>query len=410
MWLTDLSQGYTVFSIPVGTVYRPNEAKVKNIKHKNYLGSSTLVRANDAFGRLHMDPRRNLTASSFAVDDRPEDKLSYAAINLVRPGLASRSRQQSEPPIHRDLFPPTPPPEADTSGAMTNPRRRSPESTADMSTRMHQDRPPVCKPAKLDLGAAAFEQSPQKTNLQADKPRIGTKRSASERPRDRGLAMPQPIITRGGKKRHSLSNQATEEASVLKPDVYRPAGHVTARPESDAFSMQHRRTRSGGHSLREKPLSIAEEDESADEETVSPPRHLSTGSLQRTIAASLPYEIVSSASPSLSASLPVPSDPLSSSPSPFLRLRTKLHHPSSPRHIMSPPNITFTSYIEQIRKKFEFASTDSFRLKMKDDEGDFVVLGDEEDLEMLIEAAKESLKVEGRAKDVLKIEVWVAEA
>lgn len=77
---------------------------------------------------------------------------------------------------------------------------------------------------------------------------------------------------------------------------------------------------------------------------------------------------------------------------------------------MSPPNITFTSYIEQIRKKFEFASTDSFRLKMKDDEGDFVVLGDEEDLEMLIEAAKESLKVEGRAKDVLKIEVWVAEA
>lgn len=40
-------QGYTVFSIPVGVVYRPNEAKVRNLKSKDYLGKARLVAASD---------------------------------------------------------------------------------------------------------------------------------------------------------------------------------------------------------------------------------------------------------------------------------------------------------------------------------------------------------------------------
>jgi hypothetical protein len=42
-----LMQGYTVFSIPVGVVYRPNQAKVKNLKTKDYLGKARLVAASD---------------------------------------------------------------------------------------------------------------------------------------------------------------------------------------------------------------------------------------------------------------------------------------------------------------------------------------------------------------------------
>lgn len=40
-------KGYTVFSIPVGVVYRPNQAKVKNLKAKDYLGKARLVAAAD---------------------------------------------------------------------------------------------------------------------------------------------------------------------------------------------------------------------------------------------------------------------------------------------------------------------------------------------------------------------------
>lgn len=41
------SQGYTVFSVPIGIVYRPNEAKVRNVKAKDYLGKARLVAAAD---------------------------------------------------------------------------------------------------------------------------------------------------------------------------------------------------------------------------------------------------------------------------------------------------------------------------------------------------------------------------
>jgi hypothetical protein len=49
VWLhiANTSQGYTVFSIPVGVVYRPNQAKVKNLKTKDYLGKARLVAASD---------------------------------------------------------------------------------------------------------------------------------------------------------------------------------------------------------------------------------------------------------------------------------------------------------------------------------------------------------------------------
>lgn len=36
-----------MFSIPVGVVYRPNAAKVKNLKTKDYLGKARLVAASD---------------------------------------------------------------------------------------------------------------------------------------------------------------------------------------------------------------------------------------------------------------------------------------------------------------------------------------------------------------------------
>jgi hypothetical protein len=41
------AQGYTVFSIPVGVLFRPSANKIKNLKTKNYLGQAKLVAATD---------------------------------------------------------------------------------------------------------------------------------------------------------------------------------------------------------------------------------------------------------------------------------------------------------------------------------------------------------------------------
>lgn len=44
----DRGEGYTVFSIPVGVLYRPSEGKLKNAKTKDYMGKAKLVAARDS--------------------------------------------------------------------------------------------------------------------------------------------------------------------------------------------------------------------------------------------------------------------------------------------------------------------------------------------------------------------------
>ncbi|KAG1728355.1 hypothetical protein EDD22DRAFT_930256 [Suillus occidentalis] len=46
--IKDRGEGYTVFSIPVGVLYRPSDSKLKNSKSKDYLGKARLVAAADA--------------------------------------------------------------------------------------------------------------------------------------------------------------------------------------------------------------------------------------------------------------------------------------------------------------------------------------------------------------------------
>ncbi|OCH92030.1 hypothetical protein OBBRIDRAFT_727608 [Obba rivulosa] len=45
--LRDRGVGYTVFSVPVGVLYRPAESKIRNAKAKDYLGKAKLVAASD---------------------------------------------------------------------------------------------------------------------------------------------------------------------------------------------------------------------------------------------------------------------------------------------------------------------------------------------------------------------------
>ncbi|KIK68996.1 hypothetical protein GYMLUDRAFT_1001610 [Collybiopsis luxurians FD-317 M1] len=46
--IADRGEGYTVFSIPVGVLYRPSEKKLKNAVSKNYMGKAVLIAASDS--------------------------------------------------------------------------------------------------------------------------------------------------------------------------------------------------------------------------------------------------------------------------------------------------------------------------------------------------------------------------
>ncbi|KAI4185404.1 MAG: hypothetical protein LQ346_005906, partial [Caloplaca aetnensis] len=170
------AEGYTVFSIPVGVVYRPNSAKVKNLKTKDYLGKARLIAAADQgnmfTGFAGSEAKAKASAPEGGRDDRPPESISFAASNLVKPGLTSRSRQQSAPPVNRNVFPPTPPPDHDQIKPITAPiSASSPPKPPSFTPRANSVRNKPSRPERLDLNPSV---------LNKELPRLGTVRTASE--------------------------------------------------------------------------------------------------------------------------------------------------------------------------------------------------------------------------------------
>jgi hypothetical protein len=203
------AEGYTVFSIPVGVVYRPNEAKVRNLKTKDYLGKARLVAASDranAFTGFAGSEIKN-AGKGESKDDRPVDNISFAATNLVKPGLQSR-RQQSEPPVGRNVFPPTPPPENDRPNGMSR----------GASVRNG----PKPMPAKLNIDGARGNDRYQKTSSPQDsRPRPARAASA---------AAPQRSFSQRDGPRNRRSNDDEEYPDDLY-DMYQGGGARGSRQQ-----------------------------------------------------------------------------------------------------------------------------------------------------------------------------------
>ncbi|EPS39184.1 hypothetical protein H072_7080 [Dactylellina haptotyla CBS 200.50] len=79
--ITEGADGFTVFSVPVGTLYQPPGIKRQNYKTKDYLGKAKVVASADA-ANMHTgfdgtEKRQSL------IESRPEEAKSFAASNLV---------------------------------------------------------------------------------------------------------------------------------------------------------------------------------------------------------------------------------------------------------------------------------------------------------------------------------------
>ncbi|EUC50355.1 hypothetical protein COCMIDRAFT_1075 [Bipolaris oryzae ATCC 44560] len=386
------AEGYTVFSIPVGIVYRPNEAKVKNLKTKDYLGKARLVAASDrsnAFtGFTGAEMKKGGQA---AKDDRTEDKISYAATNLVKPELQSRARQQSEPPMNRNVFPPTPPPEADRrSGERRSAGARPAADPNAPMSRAQSVRGGGPKPQPLNLGRAAFDQP----SSQEPPRRQPTQRSASERPpparsestRERGQRDTRERETRDRDPRdrdtrdREYSRQQRRRGSDedIIDDYYEDDGY----PPSRSSRGQYSRTKS-----TRRPAYIEEEEEDDydgsdldDAEFEMMPR---TKSRRRS-----PARSTRSGGSNRGAGS---------------KVRVKVHSTDT-RYVFISSDQLITEFWQQIREKFGVRN--KFKLEFKDD-GDMITMADQDDLDMAIQAAKSIAKKEG--SDVAKMEVWVRE-
>lgn len=356
-----------MFSIPVGIVYRPNDAKVKNLKTKDYLGKARLVAASDRANAFTGFAGAEMKKIATSKDDRPDEKISYAATNLVKPNIQSRARQQSEPPISRNMFPPTPPPEADSRRSAEG-RSTESESSGVMS-RAQSVRGGGPKPQPLNLGRAAFDQN-------AEQPRRRpTQRSASERPppsrmestrnRDAGRDRPR---RRGG---------SDEEAEDYNDDVY------------DMYQGQNRsnrpsytRSRNGKSS---RPAYIDEEDEDDYSQSDVDDAEFEMVSRSKTRRRSPARSNTSRRS---DRERDVGS-----------KIRVKVHAGDT-RYVFIDQNKTMREFVQQIREKFGIRN--NFKVEIRDDD-DMITMADQDDLDMAIQTAKSMARKENA--DIPKMEV-----
>ncbi|KAJ8473222.1 hypothetical protein ONZ45_g16375 [Pleurotus djamor] len=109
--IRDSGEGYTVFSIPVGVLYRPSEKKLKNSVAKDYMGKAKLVAASDpgdaytefsGIARL----KQGISPSNVFLDTPEGAGLGRSAtVPAALPSKAGESNfnQTALPTVNRDL-------------------------------------------------------------------------------------------------------------------------------------------------------------------------------------------------------------------------------------------------------------------------------------------------------------------
>lgn len=293
--------------------------------------------------------------------------VSFASSNLVRDNLSSRTRQQSEPPLNRNVFPPTPPPDDRSVNAAT--------ASGSQSAAGHQRSSSLrlARPPRLDLdrtGAALDRRAPDPSQ---EKPRIGTTRTASE-PRGpsrynnmRGFA--EPVQN----ERSSLQGHRRNVSDT----------NLGFEPEygQDPYSPQRTPGSTWSRGPRHQPPQFIEEEEEYVEGAYD--------------AASLNgnFELVGAGPTQRRTASPARNSRNANPRRPEIqKFRTKVHAPDDTRYIMIGPTITFAEFENRIREKFGFKST--LKIKVQDD-GDMITMVDQEDLDLLVSSAKEVAKREG---------------
>jgi hypothetical protein len=299
--------------------------------------------------------------NSAAKDDRTEDKISYAATNLVKPELQSRARQQSEPPISRNIYPPTPPPESDN-------RRSAGEKGGDKGgpmSRAQSVRGGGPKPQPLNLGRAAFDRRDEPPQPQ----RRPTQRSVSERPPpSRQESMRQRDPDR--RERDRPRRRGSEEDYDDYDDIYDQYG----RGSRGGYT----RSRQG----KSRPAYIDEEEED---------------DYDGSDVDDADFEMVSRSKTNRRKS-PARSNTSSGRGG---KIRVKVHAGDT-RYVFVTPNTSMRDFVQSIREKFGLRQ--NFKVEIKDD-GDMITMADEDDLDMAIQNAKSMARKEGA--DVPKMEVWI---
>ncbi|KAK6822663.1 NADPH oxidase regulator [Apiospora arundinis] len=347
------AEGYTVFSIPVGVVYRPNDAKVRNLKTKDYLGKARLVAASDranAFTGFAGSEIKNAGKAS-VKDDRPSDNISFAATNLVKPNLQSRMPVPPGGGGGGAKFPPTPPPEND--------------KPAPMSRGASVRNGPKPMPLRISRGTTATRGLRLKMNAEDRHVRLLVQHpSLQDRPPNRGYSQRD---TRNGGRRDD------DEYPDDVYDMYNGGGD----PRSSTSTRRRNQPRYDDEPEGSDYDSFNEDD----------------------------FEMIPQRRPTNSMS----GSSRGGSRRPDIRkIRIKVHA-EDVRYIMVGAAVEFADLQDRIREKFGLRRR--FKIRVRDEDSsnpsDMITMGDQDDLDIAMMSAKSLARKQ--KQDVGKMEIWIQE-
>lgn len=331
-------------------VYRPNEAKVRNLKTKDYLGKARLVAASDranAFTGFAGSEIKNAGKVEIK-DDRPADNISFAATNLVKPNIASRARTDGQPPAPngQNVFPPTPPPESDRP-------RELPARAASVRNG------PKPMPPKLNIDRATNQDRYQKAMSPDD-----------ARPRG-------PSRVNTATSSRSYSQQKPRRSSPVDEDAYPDDVYDMY----SAGSRGSRSTRSGnGRRPQQQRYMEDEDDDGSDYDGNS----IDEGDFEMMV----PRRGTGSVAGSTRGQSRMPE---------VRKVRVKVHA-DDVRYIMVGTAVEFADMVDKVRDKFGLRRRFKIKVRDEDSPSEMITMGDQDDLDMVMmgvksQARKQKLEV-----------------
>ncbi|KAG9019356.1 hypothetical protein FRB90_003460 [Tulasnella sp. 427] len=362
-------EGYTVFSIPVGVLYRPNEKKVANMGTKDYMGKAKLISATPVSPEEFVAPvrsntiqRSNTTKRNIAFDE-----------DLTQASLA-RSRSATVPVVPQNQAALSR--SASAGNPVVNPTRNNPPSP----------------PPDMPLPALPAEPAQPVTVMRNKSTRAPPVPERSESP----IGLP---YMDAPDSRPALAGLPAQRKPTLKVKANVELPPTPPRSESPAPISRGPTSRYGERGLTEIYDGYAQ---GSDAESRVP---------SRPVAAKLLANIAPPTKPTAAARRPQRKSSATSSSGgsgtyetdrdnttnasrlmsfdfeqPLRKIRVKIHFGKQVRGMVIAPNVRLTDFLASVCAKFSY-EFGALQVMFEDEDGTKISLVDEGDWDLAIETA-----------------------
>ncbi|KDR75258.1 hypothetical protein GALMADRAFT_226928 [Galerina marginata CBS 339.88] len=389
--IQDRGEGYTVFSIPVGVLYRPSEKKLKNSTQRDYMGKAKLVASSDTSD----------VVTTFSGAARLKAGISPAGLFLDRPDLLESSTSNSGLLRSATVAPVMPPLKA-AEGPRSAGVERS-KTTAGIAPSPARDagntRLPSPKETPAPSGVARSNTQITPARPSPNASIGGPVRGLSVRRPGASPNNPPPAPAPPAKE----SNPRMTEFYDDYIDAYGGEGTTpppvpAQTPASDRVGAWARNNANPNY-----PPIGRTGSRSAPGSQYAPSSYGGTGSIRRkntrrSTNPRTPSRIQSTYEEEEEGYV---SGEYDDGPLELTLIRVKLHYQDDIRGMTLTPDVPFPEFLDKVTAKFN-KDINGLGLKFKDEDGGKVSLRDESDYELAIETARESSK----GKSEGKLEIW----